>query len=299
MASNRVDPPMFLSRCYEPSASLRRYVSRFYVFSAELPDAAQLVDQLLAETAYVRLLIRGDWQAETAPGEWGTAGSAILFGSNSRPMKVRVKGAFTVIGVGIRPSGWHALFGLPAAECADLMLPLDLLWGDAAQRLVGQLSRLSDDVSAIAWLEAVMRQRLGHIDDQQACSRAWAFEQLTLGGGINRVGHLAECLDMSPRQLERFTIENFGHRPKTILRRQRFLSIATAMRGIGKTPWDVLASEQFYDQSHLNREFHRFAGVTPQTFLNEQTPLLDAGLRLRADALREFRRRSPLLARAA
>lgn len=290
---------MFLTRCYEPSKPLRRYVTRYYVLSADLPDAAEMVDRLLAETAFVRLLIRGDWQAETAPGEWGGAGSAILFGSNSRPMKVRVKGAFTVVGVGIRPSGWQALFGLPAAECADRMLPLDLVWGDAAPRLVDQLSRLSDDMSVITWLEAVMRQRLGHIDDQQACERAWALEQLTLGGGINRVGDLAECLNLSPRQLERFTSEHFGHRPKTILRRGRFLSVAAAMRGMEKTPWDVLASEQFYDQSHLNREFRSFAGVTPREFLNQQTPLFDAGLKLRADALREFRMRLPPLARAA
>ena len=124
-----------------PSEPLREIVARLYLFGAELPADYELVDNLLSETAFIRILLKGDWAAQMPDGTWRSAGAALLFGPNSRPMKVRCRGSFEVIGIAIRPAGWSTLFDQPASEYTDRMLALGEVWGADCDRLTGALER--------------------------------------------------------------------------------------------------------------------------------------------------------------
>ena len=89
----------------------------------------------------------------------------------------------------------------------------------------------------------------------------------------------------SLRQLERRCLTAFGHRPKTVLRRSRFLDMATALRGFSDPDQETLAAPRYFDQSHKTREFRHFIGLTPGKFDKQATPLLTAGLKLRAEGV--------------
>src|SRR3546814_14999970 len=43
------------------------------------------------------------------------------------------------------------------------------------------------------------------------------------------------------------------------------------------------ADLRYFDQSHRNRDFRRFIGMTPQTFAQTPTPLFTASLKLRLE----------------
>ncbi len=73
---------MLLSRTYHPSPALAPYIRRYYVFEAQLPEDMVIEDFLLAETAFVRSLLKGEWTGEVAPGEWPRPGKTSLFGAN-------------------------------------------------------------------------------------------------------------------------------------------------------------------------------------------------------------------------
>ena len=60
--------------------------------------------------------------------------------------------------------------------------------------------------------------------------------------------------------------------------------MATAMRGFSSPSEEELAALRYFDQSHLTREFKRFAGMTPRAFERTTTPLFTAGLNLRNQA---------------
>ena len=57
--------------------------------------------------------------------------------------------------------------------------------------------------------------------------------------------------------------------------------MAAALRGFGNASDEELAALRYFDQSHRNREFRRFIGMTPGQFAATPTPLLTAGLELR------------------
>jgi AraC-like DNA-binding protein len=273
---------MLRSRNYAASPDLRTVVARHYVFSVDLPDDHLIVDRLLGETAFARLLLRGDWAAEIEPGVWASGGPIPVFGANAGPLRVRVRGGFHIVGIAFRPSGWKCLFDEPAHAIADRMVPLADLWGGTADLLYAQVMRLApdDDAAIIAAIETAIRRRLGQRGG--AADRAMlAFERIARNDSTVRVAHVAERLGISQRQFERLSCAHFGHTPKMVLRRSRFLDMAEAVRGMSRPSEEELAALRYADQSHLNREFRHFIGMTPGQFAATPTPLFTAGLELR------------------
>lgn len=276
---------MLLSRNYPPSPRIAPYVRRHYIFQADLPDDFTLIDQLLSETAFIRILLAGDWSGELSPGEWTYRGPVVLFGPNFRPLRVRVRGPFHVIGVAIRPSGWRALFSSPANLVADRMIPLDEEWPDQAAPLLRMVRDAADDDAIVAAIEAVIAARLDAMGALPADEKMARFEAIARHDSTIRVLDAAAALGLSGRQFERQCPAAFGGSPKAVLRRSRFIDMATAMRGFTVLSGDEAAALRFSDQSHRNREFRRFFGMTPRAFAKATTPLFTAGLKLRADGV--------------
>jgi AraC-like DNA-binding protein len=259
-------------------------IRRHYVFDANLPDDFLIEDQLVAENSFIRILLRGDWAAETAPGEWTTAGPIVLFGANSRPLAVRVKGPFTVVGLAFRPSGWRAVFKQPADTFTDRMLPLSEAWGDAlATEMFETVRDAPDDASKVAAVEAIIMKQMATLKRPRIDNEMARLEIIARTDSVARVDNIARELGMSTRQMERRSLATFGLTPKAVLRRSRFLDMAAAMRGFSTPDQALLFKLRYFDESHLNREFRHFASMTPGAFNKAFTPLFTAGLKLREE----------------
>ncbi len=274
---------MIASRNYVPSDDLAPYVHRFYVFDADLPADYLLEDQLLAENAFVRVLIKGNWQAEVAPGQWTSAGKVLLFGSNSVPLKVKVTGPFRVVGFAVRPSAWRALFKQPASQFVNAMVPLADVWGDLANTMFAKITSAKSDALIVAAMEATVRAQLKHIGRNKVDTKIAEFETIARTDSAVKMEDAANQIGLSVRQMERRCLTSYGISPKTVLRRSRFLDMAEAMRGFSTPEGAVLAASRYFDQSHLNREYRLFCNMTPGRFAKAITPLFTAGLKLRID----------------
>lgn len=279
--------PVLLSHTYRPSDDLAPYIRRFYVLEAALPESMVIEDFLLAETAFVRCLLQGDWAGEVSPGVWDRPSDTLFFGANQKPFRVRVKGPFHVVGFAIRPGGWRALFTAPHHRFRDQLLPLEDLWGDLATTMLHGLRQTSDEASKIACMEQVIRDRLDTVDRREQDQVMARFETIARTDSTMLVEEAARLADLSTRQLERRCRDTFGLTPKAVLRRSRFLDMATALRGLSSPTESDLAALRYFDQSHLNREFKRFTRMTPRQFKAANTPLHDAGLKLREESLHE------------
>lgn len=277
---------MLESRNYAPPPDLAPFVRNSFVFRANLPADYIVLDQLVSESAMIRLILKGDWWARYDEGAWRKKGPAILFGPNSRGFSVRSHGPFVVVGVALRASGWAGLFEAKADSFTDDMFALDDIWGDCARALCDDLLTGSpDDASVIAAIENCVRKRLATLNNYAVDPAMAQFEKIARDDSTMRVADAAEELGLSGRALERRCAATFGMSPKAILRRSRFLDMATAVRGISDPGAEERAALRFSDQSHLNREFRHFIGLTPGQFERVQTPLLNAVLKLRHDGL--------------
>lgn len=269
------------SRNYAPTGRLATHIRRHYVFEAPLPPESVIEDRLISENAFVRILIRGDWAGETSPGNWVGAGPVVLFGANGKPFPVRVKGPFAVAGFAIRPSAWHCLFSEPATTFADRMVPLSVAWGEVADRLWDEIRAAPDDLAIVGAMERAIKRQLDKIGRPDADEKLARFETIARTVSTARVDEIAPALGLSVRQFERRCLAGFGLSPKAVLRRSRFLDMASAYRGFTAPGEARLAELRYFDQSHLNREVRHYTGRTPGQFARAYTPLFDAGLVLR------------------
>ena len=273
---------MLQSSNYAPSSDLAPYIRNHFVFRATLPADMELIDPLLSETAMLRVLLQGDWAAEFTPGVWQVEGPTILFGNNSRCFNVRVRGPFVVVGTAIRPAGWSALSNRKASDFADGMFPARVAWGDDADQLYHDIAvRGDEDVWILDALEAFWRKQLVKCATPDTDPAMAAFEEITNSDSTMRVGDVAAQVGLSERVFERRCCATFGLTPKAVLRRSRFLDMATALRGFSTPNEEQLAGLRYFDQSHLNREFRTFIDMTPGRFARTRTPLLNGELAAR------------------
>jgi transcriptional regulator GlxA family with amidase domain len=94
---------------------------------------------------------------------------------------------------------------------------------------------------------------------------AYAWSRLEGTGGGVAVAELCRELRCSGRHLAARFGEEVGLPPKAFARVLRF-ERATALLRDGHAPGAVAAACGYYDQPHLNREFHALAGRTPASF---------------------------------
>lgn len=266
--------PVSLNRA--PPPHLARYVARFFITIVDQPGDHLVEDFLLNETAFMRVLVRGDWDA-FVDGEWQRYDGPLLFGAQSKPLRVRVRGPLATAGFGILPGAWQALTGGSAEAVIDRLAALEGALGDSFARATARIDDHEATFAAMIEAAAIWAgATIGAIDPV-----AEAFERLVHLDPVRPVADIARAIGVSPRTLDRRVRAAFGIAPKLVLRRSRFLDMAAVVRGLVVADEETLAALRFYDQSHRGREFRRFAGMTPVAFDRAQTPLLTLGIESR------------------
>lgn len=273
--TTRDGAPLSLSRT--PPDDLAPFVARFFVTVFERPADAVLEDFLLHETAYVRVPVIGRWSM-LVEGAWEDHEGPMLFGAQQRRFPVRCVGPIVAAGFAIRPGGWFGFSDVPADALADRLVPIAPgRWHDS---LRWACADVYDHEQTFARLHQVVRDQLvvrGAVADLLSAR----FERIARVDPTRPVTEIAAELGISGRRLDRAVRQHFGHLPKTVMRRSRFLDMAAVMRGLAVPSADELAELRFYDASHLNREFREFVGMTPAQFRRTPTPLLTPGLEVR------------------
>jgi transcriptional regulator GlxA family with amidase domain len=86
---------------------------------------------------------------------------------------------------------------------------------------------------------------------------------------------LANDAGLTRRQLERRFLDAVGMSPKTLVQVLRFQRVLGVLADASPRWVDVAAACGYYDQAHLNRDFKRFTGATPRSFLGRDHPFAD------------------------
>ncbi|VVT06495.1 conserved hypothetical protein [Sphingomonas sp. EC-HK361] len=273
-AQSRTGLPLSISRT--PSPDLARHVVRYVITQFDQPDDAVLEDFLMHEWGYLRVPI-GDGWAMRRDGAWHAHEGPMVFGAQQRPFWVRCRGPVIAAGIVIRPASWFTFCDRSANMLADR---LESVTGELAARLRWACADVADHEQTFARLEKVVRLMVEE-SVRESDPIAEQFEAVARHDPSRSVAGICEMLGVPQQRLERRVRTFFGHMPKTVLRRSRFLDMAAVMRGLAVPAADELAAMRYYDQSHLNREFRHFAEMTPAQFRAARTPLLTAGIEVR------------------
>ncbi len=181
----------------------------------------------------------------------------LVGGLHTSPAVIRHDGNQHGVQLQVTPAGARALFGMPAAELASTVVPLDALWGRLADQLYDRMASVTTWTDRFAALDGVLIRRLSTTADIPSGARpeaAEAFRRLTALHGQLEVATLADEVGWSRRHLtERFSAE-YGVGPKAMARvlrfeRARWMLVQPDRPSLA----DVAATCGYADQAHMTR----------------------------------------------
>ncbi len=173
------------------------------------------------------------------------------------------------IGVSFKPGGAYGFLDLPLSELRNCVVPLDALWGDAAE-IRDRLHEAKTPERRFALMEDVLLARIAeksgaaHIVEHVA-------GQIASGHGARRIGELCDEVGVTRQHLISLFDRMVGCPPKQLARLCRFGHTLESIDPGGPVRWTSVAQEgDYFDQAHFGRDFQALAGLSPSAYLQKR-----------------------------
>lgn len=260
-----------------PAPALREYVDSYVGFDLRaLPAGVHCGPPGRALTAVISLSDPLEVAAGVDDGSPVDRFGGVAGGLMCRSVAIHHDGRQRGVQIALTPLGARAVYGMPAAELAHRLVPLDELLGALAVELVDRLRSARTWAARFAVLDELLLRAVGPVR-QVRPEVAEAWRRLVAARGCVQVGAVAAELGWSRRYLtERFRGE-VGLSPKTVARVLRFEHAHELAAARDPLPWgDVAAVAGYADQAHLVRDWREFTGRSPTAWRRGEV-LLEAG----------------------
>lgn len=203
---------------------------------------------------------------------------AFIMGQMSKPLSLDPsQGSPALIGVRFRPWGLRAFLGSATSELADRRLNVADVAPAEAEVLVDQIASANTLAERATVLQRFVNSFVKSNDryhDTQVSS--WSQRVMSAEGDL-RLTNLARECDISLRQLERRFQAQVGLTPRLFANVVRFRSVFDKLNGQTLPEWASLATDAgYFDQSHMNRDFRRFLGLSPTAYVAQLRGLVGA-----------------------
>lgn len=217
------------------------------------------------------ILHRGDpFERRGGDGTWHPQALTLVSGQLGAPLTLRATGLTDLVGIRFRTAAASAILRFPLARLADRVEPLGDLMPRLAEALRVAGAGSCQPSELVALLSAVLLKHAVHAPDALAAAAVQRLDQ----PGVPGVEQLAKDLGVSARSLERRVLAATGAPP---VRLRRVLRFRRAFRLIDQAPSGtgarIAAQAGYYDQAHMLRDFHQFAGAPPSAFFREDPAL--------------------------
>ncbi len=269
---------VFSIRYFPPCEALHGRVASYYVMEAAHGVQLDIHDFAIPVWPNLRFLLRGDIDVTVTDTIKFAAPPAqcALFGGTTVATHVHIKGALKIVGASFFPRGWREIFATPANAWANRAGQLGDVWGYEPAPTLLALANAKSDADTVSALDRLFLGRVIAGRPAKLPASTYTVERLLVDPAIISVEKISEQTGLSLRQIERISLAGYGHTPKQVIRKFRFLrTIAT----LAKTPdaaWRDMIDELYYDQSHFIRDFKQFTGLTPTDY-QKNPPLIMRG----------------------
>jgi AraC-like DNA-binding protein len=164
-----------------------------------------------------------------------------------------------IVGVRFHPGKAGPFLGVAPSDLTDGIAALEDAWGARARGLEERLrdARTPGETMRLL-LEGIPAPKSAPNPVQQA------IEAISAEHGACDLERAAGHANLSMRQFRRRCLEESGLTPKHLSRVLRFRYACELAARAERPEWpDIAAEAGYFDQAHLIRDFHEFAGASP------------------------------------
>lgn len=260
----------------KPSKLLAPYIRQYWGVDscAPLKDA---YTQRIVPAGLPELMIFSGNLPDVSVPEKRFEANVILSGQQKGFYDLNISKNFSLFAITFQPHGMMMFFDLPLSELYDLNIPLQHVLKEETTRLEDAFARADSFEEKLTLAEAFFVKRLQKTKQHYDFARIRScVNHITRERGIFGVKDLASSACLSRKQLERVFSERIGASPRQFMKIIRFQSAIEYKARNPQCNFTSLAYTcGFYDQSHMNNEFKKIAGLTPREFFAGEEPVSD------------------------
>jgi methylphosphotriester-DNA--protein-cysteine methyltransferase len=164
--------------------------------------------------------------------------------------------------------------GISATELVNGHVALEDVWGSASRNLREQLQEARGAQERLRLLEVALLRRFRDARRTHPAVQA-AVRALRPGRSDVRVSQVAAAVGLSHRRFIEVFEREVGLTPKLYARLQRFHHVKKYLANVGgPESWAAFALAcGYFDQSHMIRDFVKFSGISPSSYLRSGNEL--------------------------
>lgn len=171
------------------------------------------------------------------------------------------------IGVNFKPGGAYPFLQFPLSELHNQVVSLDAIWGRSAAEIRERLYAVPTLPARFALLEQFLLARLCELPYGLRALQ-YAIGEIMRHQGTLSIRALSDYIGMSQKHLITQFKQMAGGTPKELARLYRFEHLLYNLDVTQPVEWTQLAHQYcYYDQSHFNKDFETFTGLTPSDYL--------------------------------
>lgn len=208
-------------------------------------------------------------------GEQSTLPDSFLYGQISAFKDVCLLDEADLIIVVFQPSGINQLLGIPAGELRDNIINTEYLLGKRGIELYEKLAEkpaVQDRLQLLNLFFIELAVRRARPDDPVIKA---SVDLIVKNNGLVSSNQLIKLTGYTERHIERMFSRSVGLSPKKfsdVIKLHHFLKRLKKDQP-GKSLTSLAYEAGYADQSHLIKEFKKFTGITPKTYINKADKL--------------------------
>jgi AraC-like DNA-binding protein len=190
---------------------------------------------------------------------------------------LKLNGKVDVLGICFYPYGFYPFFKIPVSEFKNQLLGAREVGFKLVRTISEQLREAPDVTSRIAVLENELTLLLINGDQTPENFRK-IFYDLKKNDNSLQISEFCQRNNINTRNLERMYNKYVGVSANTYSTLNRFhKSLNRLLFNDYSKLSDIAFDNGYFDQMHFIKEFKRFAGNTPKTFVHQNNSILQIG----------------------
>jgi AraC-like DNA-binding protein len=212
--------------------------------------------------SFIEIYFADPYRANNGDGFSAVADAMMVGAMTGRHTDLLMQGDIGAFNIQFEATGLQRMFGVAMIDVAGAATDVG---GRALNGLRDAVMRATNFETRVQAAERWLGERLGGVRPYDEIDHAARL--LRRSRGTLDLDQLAVATGLGRRQLQRRFIAQVGVTPKLYARIVRFDALLTERDAHPGRHWTKLAQDfGYFDQAHLQRDFHAFAGTAPGGF---------------------------------
>ncbi len=201
----------------------------------------------------------------------------MIMGPRTKSYDIEPLGYVDSFSVCFYPHGFANFVNTSLKDLADIEIPIENLFGEIpAKELIQKIIQATDTKQRIEIIERFLLNKLSEQSTVDNIVRTTVDTLLSTKGSTSIRNILKEDLSKR-RQLERKFAKQIGISPKQL---GKIIRLQSALKMLlneeGETLTNIAYESEYYDQTHFNKDFKEFIGISPKEFLRNENMTLSS-----------------------